>query len=316
MSALDELRDGTVGPDFLALLQRTIMVVAVARNFPAPDGFQRWDAKAVTSAVAEFLASPRTPRRLTDLTTHCQTEDGLKKRLQKTVANFFADTGRRTPVGRLVLRVNEVLEQDSDFTRTGSYWTIAGGTDEPAAIDIDTLTVALSAINVVVPTAWRVGTRKSPEIDAPSVIRLATVVLETAGGAVSAAVIAQVTARRLGLGMAPISLEANALDPPQPSGGSSDGTGEAVLIDIRAHEVLSQLNDTERISIGWAELSTAELGSVLGVSKSTAANIRNRAIAILQDELTDDESGQAIADLVLDLARNWTNSWTKAPDAT
>lgn len=316
MSALDELRGGGVGPDFLALLRRTIGIVATARNFPAPDGFQRWDAGAVKSAVTEFLASPRTPRRLTDLATHCQTDDGLRHRLQKTVANFFADSGRRTPVGRLVLRINEVLEQDQGFTRTGAYWAIADSADAPAAVNLDALVAAVASVDIVVPTAWRVGTRHSPEIDFASVVRLAQAVLDVACGPVSAAVIAQVAAKRLGLGMAPISLEANALDPPQPSGGSSDGTGDAVLVEIRGHEVFSQLNDTERVSIGRPEMPTAELGAALGVSKSTAANIRKRAIAILHDELADDDNGQAVADLVLDLARNWTNSWTKATDAT
>lgn len=317
MSALDELLGNKVGPDFLMLLQRTIGIVANARNFPAPDGFQRWDAKAVTAAVTEFLASPRTPRRLTDLATHCKTDEALKRRLNKTVENFFADSGRRTPVGRLVLRINEVLEQNDAFTRSGACWAFAESADMPAAaIDLDALVAAAAPVDIVVPTTWRVGTRQSPEIDFASVVRLTRAVLDAAGGPVSSAVIAQVAAKRLGLGMAPISLEANALDPPQPSRGSSDGTGDAVLVELRAHQVFSQLNDAERISVGWAEMSTADLGTALGVSKSKAAYIRKRAIALLHDELADDENGQAAAELILDLARNWTNSWTKAPDAT
>lgn len=317
MSALDEVLIMKMGPDFLMLLQRTIGIVANAHNYPVPDGFQRWDSPAVKAAATEFLASPRTPRRLTDLATHCKTEEALRRRLNKTIVNFFADSGRRTPVGRLVLRINEVLEQDAAFTRSGAYWALAESAPLPAAaIDLDALGAAAAPVDIVVPTTWRVGTRQSPEIDSASVVRLARAVFDAAGGPVSASVIAQVAAKRLGLGMAPISLEGNALDPAQPSKGSSDGTSDAVLVEIRAHEVFSQLNDPERLAIGLPEMSVANLGAALGASKSKAAYIRKRAVTLMHDELADDENGQEVAELILDLAQKWTNSWTKAPDAT
>ncbi len=316
MSALEELRDGNAGPDFVNLLQRTIRAVAVARNFPAPDGFQQWDAAAITSTAGDFLASPRTPRRLTDLVTFCQTEDGLRRRLQRTVANFLADHGRRTPVGRLVLRVNEVLGRDESFEQLGGRWGLVGGSVEPAAVDLDVLVAAASKLQVVVPPTWRVGTRKSPDIAAASVVDLARMVVEVAGGPVTASIIAQVAARRLGLGAAPLSLEAKAFDPPQPSMAAMRNTSDAILVEIRAHEVFSLLNDTERIAIGRPEFPTSELGPFLGVSKATAANIRKRAVTILRDELDDDDDGQAVADFLLDLARNWTNSWTDSSHAT
>ena len=126
MTALDEIRRGEVGDDFLALLQRTIRAVAVARNFPAPDGHDRWDANAVASAVREFLASNQTPRQLADLATLCRSDDALKHHLQESVRNHLADNGRRTPVGQLVLRINEVLATEPALERSRALLVIEG----------------------------------------------------------------------------------------------------------------------------------------------------------------------------------------------
>ena len=308
MTALDELRCGQVGDDFLALLQRTVRAVAVARNFPAPDGHDRWDADAVTTTVGDFFASTQTPRRLTDLATHCRTDNALKRRLQETVRNHFADNGRRTPVGRLVLRINEVLATEPAFERRGRYWSLKGSTADSPIVDIDALIVATAAIDVVVPTAWT-GERQGPDTDGPSVVRLAYAALTAAGGPLRTADIAQAVARRIGLGGAPLSIEATAFDPPS-SGTSADATGDEALANIRAREIFfGRLNDSERVSIGLPDFSVAKLGSILGVSGSTAAFIRKRAVAILQSELRDEEGGQAVADAVLELARSWTELW-------
>lgn len=310
MTALEELQAGRVGEEFVALLQRTIRAVAVARGFPPPDGHDSWGGNALTTAVNDFFASPQTPRRLTDLRTLCRTDAALKGRLERTARNFLADYGRRTPIGRLVLRFNEVLRRDPTFERRGAMWALAGTTTEPAPTDLDALTSAVAGVEVVVPTAWESGDRQSPDVDADSVMRLARAALEKAGGPLRASVLAQVAARRLGIWGAPLSLEASGLDPSPPALVTPDATGNNVLVRIRANEVLALLNDHERVAIGLPEVPVAKLGSILGCSGSKAALIRKRAVTILQAELRSDENGQAIADTVLELARTWTESWT------
>lgn len=316
MSAIEELRSHELGGAFFDLLKRTVRAVAVARNFPAPEGHARWDDASVATTVTDFLAHPSTPRRLVDLETHCRTDDALKRRLQATVQNFLADNGRRTPVGRLVLRFNEVLGDNPTFERRGRTWAIVGMSDGPVSVDIDALVAASSSVDVHVPAAWTTGSRNSPDLDSDSVVRLATIALSTAGGPLSVGVIAQVAARRLGVGGAPLSIEAAAFDPPEAFVGSPDTTGAAALRDLRAAEVLSLLNDVERISIGLPGVPVARLGPVLGVSGSSAALIRKRAVTILKDQLEDEEDGQSVADTVLELARTWTEAWMTVTDAT
>ena len=284
--------------------------VAVARGFPPPEGHDSWGESALTTAVNDFLASPQTPRRLTDLRLHCRSDEALKRRLERTVRNFLADQGRRTPVGRLVLRFNEVLRKDATFERLGGLWALTGTTTEPAAEDLDALAAAVSAVEVVVPTAWESGDRQSPDLDSGSVVRIARAALEAAGGPLRTSVLAQTAARRLNIGGAPMSLDASAYDPSPPALVSHDVSGEEALIRVRADEVLALLNDQERIAIGLPEVPVAKLGPILGCSGSKAALIRQRAVTILQNELRSEDNGQAIADTVLEDARTWTESWT------
>lgn len=309
MTALEELQGQEIGDNFLALLQRTVGAVARTGLYPPPGGRNCWDADAVRSTVADFLASKQTSRRLTDLRTHCRTEQALKARLQRTIKNFLADNGRRTPVGRLVRRFNEVLSKDSDFERDGIYWRLAGTTSQPPIVDFDQLITVVAALEVKGPSAWLKGDRKSPEIDKASVVRVARTALQTAGGPLRPADLAQLAAKRLGLGGVPLSLDATAFDPAPASAWPADSTGSDALVDIRANEVFSRLNDSERASIGLPRLSVDGLGEVLGVSGSKAHLIRKRAVAILQDELGDEEDGQAVADALLELARIWSEAW-------
>lgn len=236
----------------------------------------------------------------------CRTDDGLKRRLQATVQNFLADNGRHTPVGRLVLRFNEVLSTTGAFERRGRLWARPDMAAEPAAVDLDMLVAAAAAVEVTAPAAWATGARQSPDLDADSVARLTAALLDAAGGPLTTSVLAQVAAVRLGIGRAPLSIEASAFDPPERYVGSPDTTGTAALMDIRAAEVFKLLNDAQRISIGLPEVPVARLGLILGISGSSAALVRKRAIAMLKEELDEEEDGQSVADAVLDLARTWT----------
>lgn len=309
MSALEELKSGVLGDEFIVLLQRTAFAVGVSRNFPPPEGHAAWDAAAVATAVNDFLASPQTPRRLTDLATRCRTLEALRRQLQAAVRNFYADESRRTPVGRLILRINEILTDDDSFERQGHLWALAGSETPPPIVDHEALVTALSRIEVVVPATWT-GKRTGPDIDAASVRDLAVTALSAMGGPLRAADIARAVAERLGLGGPPLSIEATGFDPPS---AFADGMSveDQVVTKERAREVFGRLNDPERISIGLTA-PVSKLGPILGVSPSKAALIRNRAVAILKDELDDEEDGQMTFEAVLALSQEWAG----AVDAT
>lgn len=316
MSALDELIAGEPGADFVDLLRRVIRAVGPGDGFPAPDGHNRWDGPAVMTCVADFFASTQTERRLKDLST-CPDERALKAKLHPTVRNFLADQGRKTTVGRLVLRFNEVLGRTDGFDRCGPCWGRIGDPAEAAEVDRDALISAVRDVEVVVPTAYSTGGRKSPELDASSVVRVTEAALAAAGGRLTPAVLADVAAVRLGIRDLPLSLDATGFSgPTQSLNDVKDFVHVNALLADRVSKVLGRLDDRQLATLGAPEASSVELGGMLGVSPSMANKIKNRAIAVMTDELAGEDGGETVANAVLDLARSWLESWTIDDDPT
>jgi hypothetical protein len=313
VSAIAELQAGAAGEEFVTLLRRTIRAVGVSRNFPPPDGHQRWDADAVHTAAAEFMADGQTPRRLTDLATHCGSDQALRARLQGAVRNFLADLGRRTPLGKLVLRINDVLSGEPAFRRVEGRWARAAGPAGAGNDDPDLLGRAIRTIDVVLPNWGHDARRAAPVADRATIVSLCEALLDAAGGSLTPRSLARAIGHRLGIGQAPVALEVNALDDPAAGHGAAgaDRTGSEALRLIRATEVLAELNDAERMAVAHPEYTVRQLAPFLGASASKAHLIRQRAIDIIRVEVLDDSDGEAVALLVMELARAWVTMPSK-----
>ncbi len=288
----------------------------MARNFPPPEGHPSWDADAVWSAASEFMSDAQTPRRLTDLAVHCATGDALRARLQGTVRNFLADLGRRTPIGKLVVRVNDVLRGEPGFRSVGGRWARAADSSDVAGVDDpEALGRAIAGIDVVVPAWGHDAHRAAPVADRTTIVSLCDALLDAAGGSLTARALARAIGRRLGIGQAPLSLDANAFDGGAGTAGAAgssspkaDSTADEALRLHRAAEVLSQLNDRERLAVAYPELTVRHLAPVLGVSPSQCHVIRGRAAEVIRVELVDDDDAEGVALLVMALGRNWADA--------
>ena len=308
MTALAELQAGAVGDEFTAVLRRTIRAVGVTRNFPAPEGHATWDADAVWSVASEFLGDRQTPRRLTDLALHCASEQALRARLQGTVRNFLADLGRRTPIGKLVVRINDVLSREPEFVRVEGRWARRSGPTEAGHDDPDLLSRAIRGQTVTVPAWGHDAHRSAPVADRATVVSLCGARLDAAGGSLTPRALARVIGHRLGLGQSPVSMDVSALDHPAPTDTvGTDRTGSDALRFLRAAEVLDRLNDRERLAVARPEYSVRQLAPMLGVSASQAHLTRMRAVTIMQAELVDDDDAEGIALLVMELGRRWAD---------
>ncbi|MGH9222409.1 MAG: hypothetical protein ACRD2W_01085, partial [Acidimicrobiales bacterium] len=102
-----------------------------------------------------------------------------------------------------------------------------------------------------------------------------------------------------------------ALDGPAGAVGaaaSGDTTGSEAVRYVRATEVLAELNPRERLTLAYPELTVRDLGPLLGVSSSQSHLVRRRAAEIVRAELVDDDDAEAIALLVMELARLWAET--------
>jgi hypothetical protein len=311
VTALEELRAGLIGDEVVSLLGRTIRAVAVARNFPPPDDLRNWGDEAVARTVSEFVADSQTPRRVLDLATACATDQALAARLQGTVRNFLADLGRRTPLGKLVVRINEVLSRRDEFVRTHGRWSLADGAGEPGSADVDRLAKAIGSHRISAPRWGHEARRAGPVADADTIAAVCKALLGAAGGSLTPRTMAAAIGLRLGIGQAPVSLDAASLDPGAlDCCPATDSTADAALRDARAAEIVALLNDRERVALAWPEYTIRELAPVLGVGASQAHIIRRRAIEMLREELADDPDGEAVAGRIFALTRRWAEQWT------
>jgi hypothetical protein len=87
---------------------------------------------------------------------------------------------------------------------------------------------------------------------------------------------------------------------------STETVAELVELEAtlrRANELLSRLDRAERFAVGYPELTVRELGTMLGASASQAHLIRQRAVQILGTAVRGEVDGEALALLVMELAR-------------
>ena len=73
----------------------------------------------------EFLADERTPKRLAHLLVHSVDDESFRRILGRMVLNFLRDGGRRTEIGRLMLRLRDVLGRTDEFVaEAGDRWRL------------------------------------------------------------------------------------------------------------------------------------------------------------------------------------------------
>src|SRR5687768_4226514 len=306
MTPLDELRaDGRLGPEGARLLYRTVRSVVVGHGFPPPGGRGVWTGEAVAEAAHEFLADGRTPRRLAHLLVEAVDEGSFGRLLRRMVLNFLRDGGRRTEIGRLMLRLRDVLGRNDEFVaESGDRWRLEKQPAVPStAVPAALLEAAAEESHVDVPR-WSPQTRRrAPAADAASLERLCRRVLEAAAGTVPLDQLARALAPRLGLAPLPLAEAVDDRDPFERIAGLQHT--DAVRDSLRAAAILAVMGRRERLLLAAAGTPVRELRAVIGVGPSQAAELQGRLRALLAAELADDENYEAVFFHLVDQAKAW-----------
>ena len=306
MTPLEELRaEGRLGPEGARLLYRTVRAVVVGHGFPPPGAGAAWSGEAVAETAHDFLADGRTPKRLAHLLVHSVDDESFRRLLGRMVLNFLRDGGRRTEIGRLMLRLRDVLGRTDEFVaEAGDRWRLE---KQPAVVSTATpgtlMEAAATEPHVDVPR-WSAQTRRrAPAADAASLERLCRRVLEAAAGTVALDELARAIAPRLGLTPIPLAEAVDDRDPVE--GVAGPHHADAVLDSLRAAEIFTILSRRERLLLAWAGTPVRELRSVIGVGPSQAAELQGRLRALLAVELQDDDGYEAVFFHLVDQARAW-----------
>ena len=174
--AYDELVSaGRFGPQCARMLYRAVQTVAIARNFPPPDGHIRWDADAAMDVAHDFLDGERGRKRITDLAIRATDNASFERLLHAAVLNFHRDRSRRTQVGALIRRVGDVLDRSDLFQETAtdpSRWHLPGAPATPSTSGPSALARAAAEEPEVTVPRWTSERRRAPQADFDSIERL------------------------------------------------------------------------------------------------------------------------------------------------
>jgi hypothetical protein len=124
------LSSNRLGHEGAKLLYRTVRLVAVSHGFPPPEGSVNWSTTAVEEIAHDFLQGERGAKRLLDIAIRSTDEASFDRLLDAAVLNFLRDLARSTDMGKLILRVKEILRDEDEFEAIpGSVerWTLASG---------------------------------------------------------------------------------------------------------------------------------------------------------------------------------------------
>ena len=317
MTPLEELQaDGRLGPEGARLLYRIVRSVVVGHGFPPPGERAAWNGEAVAETAHEFLADERTPKRLSHLLVHAVDDDSFTRLLHRMVLNFLRDGGRRTELGRLMLRLRDVLARGDEFVaEEGDRWRLEKQPPVPSSVAPAALVEAAAAERHVEVPRWSAqARRRAPAADAASLERLCRRILEAAAGTVALDQLARAVAPRLGLMPTPLAAAPGDFDTVESVAGPQHA--DAVLDSLRAAEIFGILSRRERLLLASAGTPVRELRAVIGVGPSQAAELQARLRAILAAELQDDEAYEAVFFHLVDQAKAWARQQQEYQQST
>jgi hypothetical protein len=306
-----------IGPAGARLLYRLVRLVALKRNFPPPPGFEHWDDSSVTEVSHDFLDGQRGHKRVIEIAIKSVDNASFERILEEAIVNHLREASRRTDMGKLIVRVTEILSDEKEFTRIETQphrWTMGGDPMAASTVPEATLAAAISTIEVTVPQ-WTSEYRAAPLADRASFIRMMRAILTAASGSLLAADIARVISTRLDHHRSPLSIGLEALESAAERSPRTDPAVQASSA-VRAKQLFDSLNDRARIMVACYERPVRELRDVLPVGKSQAAALRLKVIGRLRVELeTDAEPDDTIVELRR-LCESWLEKRTSAADAT
>ncbi|WP_433521683.1 hypothetical protein ACQPZ2_30885 [Nocardia pseudovaccinii] len=319
MSPREELLStGRLGPAGAQLLYTTVKSVALSRNFPPPPGSSTWDQTAVTETAHDFVEGDRGAKRLLELSLRSMDDPSFARLLEAAVVNFFRDIARRTDLGKLIIRVKELLRDERDFEAvpgSADRWTLPGGPVGASTVPISDIESAITAVTVVVPK-WSSERRDAPVADRPSMVRLILAVLAAADGSLTATEIAHVLTARLDHRRTPLTISLDVREQVSEPAHTGSDPATQTIADLHAAEIFQTLGDRERIIVTKLDVSVRDLGQMIDTGKTQAGLLRQRLIDRLRGELADDDQPDRTASALCKLCEDWVADRTKLTDAT
>lgn len=300
------------------LLYKSVLVMAVSHGFPPPIGSATWDKEAVTETAHDFLQGERGAKRLLEVALRSTDDASFARLLDAAVLNYLRDLARSTDMGRLIVRIKEILRDEEKFEvvpGSPERWTMAGGTRTAGTVNPSAWVAATAGVEVEVPK-WTSSHRNAPLADRASFVRLMTSVLSVAAGSLTAVDLAHALTTRLDHRKTANTMDMDIQEQVSEPGWLDGDPAVRTEAQLRAIEIFNSLSDRERIIMAHPESSVRDLAGLINAGKSQAAQIRQRLLDRLSAELADDDQPGATATVLCTLCERWIEDRTGREGAT
>lgn len=319
MTARMELCEtGQLGVLGAEALYRSVLVTAVAHNFPPPAGSEHWNEAAVAEVAHEFLTGPKGLARMTELALRSDDDRSFARLLDAAVLNHLRDIARRTDRGRLIRRIKEVMSDDDRFERAPQgqdWWHLAEQPAQASTVALEDIEPELRQVDVVVPR-WSSEERNAPVADRNTLADLLSAALLRAAGALTDADLAELVSRRIDTRRSPLTVELETLEAVSEPAAPEPPTAEQVIGRAEAVAIFNNLSDVARIILTVADQPVREIGLAVGMGKSQAAEQRRRLYADLRTTLEESDDAPAVLEELTALCAAWVRSRTTGDGVT
>ena len=323
MTPWEEVRaTGGLGYEGAKLLYRLVYSVAIDRNFPPPHGYARWDQAAIEETAHDFLIGPAGNQRFVAIAHNSTSNDSFRRQLAGAVLNHLRELGRATDLGKLVVRLTDLLTTTDQFEmveRSGApLWALRGGPTGANTVPVAQLEPHIRSMRVVRPK-WSSETRDPPFARHDTLVEMVRRVLTAADGAMTARDLAQVVAARIDIRRIPLTYE---LDDPSTgldSGAHADPDSDPADASAdRAHAlaIFGSLTDREKILVAFSDRTVREVGPLVGLRHAQAAIVRQRLVDRLRDDVADSDNPDATVEVLCELCDAWVVDQTDGDGAT
>jgi hypothetical protein len=304
IDAFSELCElGHFGRDGLRLLAS--LVRQEVQRFPVLMPRAGWTPDAIRETVQSFFAEKG--RAVTAaLLAQAADVESMSRILRRSVRNYLISQARKTPVGAVRRKIEDLLAAGEQFVQVPSgqpgagRWCLAGSVSTPWAGDPGPLVEAAFAVPGVRAVRWS-GSRRAPMASDEALSEILQAVLKVAQGSMEPAQLTEVFVRRFPVAaeQADATLDDEHYDlAVAPLEDRPDVVAE---VSDRAGDVYEQMSASQRALLPHLDKPVKDQMEILGVGRTQAYDVAARLKALLRELIGDDELRDEISLEVLRL---------------
>ncbi|MEO3810795.1 hypothetical protein ABGB17_17490 [Sphaerisporangium sp. B11E5] len=268
------------------------------RRFPVLEPGAGWTEDSVWEWVQSFFVA-KGPQVTDAVLAQTAGLPSMERYLRRSIRNFLVSEARKTPVGSVRRKIEELLAATPKFDQVPSgtpgagRWQLIGVQYFPYAGELRPLVAAAYSVPGVRAVRWS-GERRAPLASDESLIAILEAVFSAAAGSLEVAELTWIFLQRFPAAaeFADAMLDQLAFD--LAVAPFEDRPDVLVEVGERAREVYAQLSPSQRVLLPHLHKPVSDHMQVLGVGRTQAFEATRKLKAVLGELVPDDDLGENV----------------------